>query len=98
MQIDTELISRLEKLARLELSDTEREAIRQDLNKVLDMVEKLQELDTSEVAPLVYLTPEVNRWRDDEVRGQLARREAMRNAPDEDGTYFKVPKVIDLKK
>jgi len=98
MQIDTELISRLELLARLELSDTEREAIRQDLNKVLEMVETLQELDTDGIEPLVYLTPDVNRWREDKVQGQLDRQRALDNAPLEDGTYFKVPKVIDLKK
>lgn len=98
MQIDTELISRLELLARLELSEAEREAIRQDLNKVLHMVEKLQELDTDNVEPLIYLTPDVNRWRQDKVQGQLDRRRALRNAPSDDGTYFKVSKVIDLKK
>lgn len=85
-------------LARLELSDAEREAIRQDLNKILEMVEQLQALDTNGVEPLVYLTPEVNRWREDAVKGQLDRQQALKNAPHEAGTYFKVPKVIDLKK
>jgi len=96
MQIDKQLISRLELLARLELSDEEREAIRRDLNEILDMVEKLQRIDTTGIDPLVYLNPDVNQWRSDEVRDQLPRQRALRNAPQEDGSYFKVPKVIDL--
>lgn len=96
MQIDKQLISRLELLARLELSDEEREAIRRDLNEILDMVEKLQRIDTTGIDPLVYLNPDVNQWRADEVRDQLPRERALRNAPQEDGSYFKVPKVIDL--
>jgi aspartyl-tRNA(Asn)/glutamyl-tRNA(Gln) amidotransferase subunit C len=96
MQIDKQLISRLELLARLELSDEEREAIRRDLNEILDMVEKLQRIDTTGIDPLVYLNLDVNQWRADEVRDQLPRERALRNAPQEDGSYFKVPKVIDL--
>jgi len=96
MQIDKNLISRLELLARLELSDEEREAIRQDLNEILQMVEKLQRIDTDGIEPLVYLNPDVNQWRTDQVRDQLPRERALRNAPQQDGTFFKVPKVIDL--
>lgn len=96
MQIDRALISRLEILARLELSEEERERLRHDLNEILVMVEKLQELDLEGVEPLVYVSEEINRWRSDEVRGQVTREEALRNAPESDGTYFRVPKVIDL--
>ena len=96
MQIDKQLISRLELLARLQLSDEEREAVRQDLNQILEMVEKLQSIDTTDIEPLVYLNPDINQWRADEVRDQLPRERALRNAPQEDGSYFKVPKVIDL--
>lgn len=96
MQIDEKLISRLEHLARLELSGDERANIQQDLNKILDMVEKLNELDTTNVPPLVYINDEGNVWREDEVKNQLDRENALKNAPDQDGTFFKVPKVIDL--
>ncbi len=97
MQIDNELVSRLEHLARLELSEAERAQMQVDLNKILTMVEKLQELPTDGVEPLVYLNPDVNVWREDEVKHQVKREDALKNAPDQDGTYFKVPKVIDLK-
>ena len=98
MQIDEKLISRLEHLARLELSKAERSHIQQDLNKILNMVEKLNELDTRNVKPLVYINEEGNVWREDTVKHQLDREKALKNAPDQDGAFFKVPKVINLGK
>lgn len=97
MQIDQSLIFRLEHLARLELSAEERSIIQQDLNDILTMVEQLQDLPTEEVTPLVYLNADVNIWREDEVKDQVSREAALKNAPQQDGTYFTVPKVIDLK-
>lgn len=98
MRIDEPLILRLEKLARLQLSPSERNHIQKDLNAILEMVEKLEELDTKEVSPLVYINEDVNVWRDDKVDGQVDRSEALKNAPDQDGAYFRVPKVIPSKK
>lgn len=94
MKIDTPLISRLEELARLELSDAERTKLTGDLSEILKMVEKLEELDTTGVEPLVYINDEVNVLRTDEVKHQVSREAAFKNAPDADETYFKVPKVI----
>ncbi len=95
MKIDKALISRLEHLARLELSAEERETIMSDLNEILGMVEKLQELDTDDVDPLIYINEDVNVWREDQVSGQVDREVALSNAPASDGTFFQVPKVID---
>ncbi len=97
MTIDEQLISRLEQLARLELSGEEKTRLTGDLNNILTMVEKLQELDTTGVEPLIYINETVNVLREDEVKNQVSREEALKNAPKSDGTYFKVPKVIDLK-
>ncbi|MEL6922403.1 MAG: Asp-tRNA(Asn)/Glu-tRNA(Gln) amidotransferase subunit GatC [Bacteroidota bacterium] len=94
MTVDKELISRLEHLARLELSAEEKQRIQHDLNEILKMVEKLNELDTDGVAPLVYLSEAENVAREDEVRHQVDRAAALKNAPQQDGTYIKVPKVI----
>ena len=95
MVIDNKLISKLEKLARLELGNTERKKIREDLNEILKMVEKLNDLDTEGVEPLVYVNEEKeNVWRADEIKSGITREDALRNAPDQDGTFFKVPKVI----
>ena len=96
MQIDKNLILKLEKLSRLQLSDTERQQIQKDLNNILGMVEKLQELDLSKVEPLVYISDEVNVLREDEVKNQVNRAAALSNAPDKTEEYFKVAKVIDL--
>lgn len=97
MTIDEKLISRLEQLARLELSAAEKERLMGDLNHILAMVEKLEALDTTGVEPLVYINEAVNVWREDQVKNQVSQEEALRNAPKSDGTYFRVPKVIDLK-
>ena len=96
MKIDKQLISRLEHLARLELSESQKEALMGDMNEILEMVEKLQELDTENVEPLVYINETENVWRKDEVKHQVEREKALANAPDKNDSFFKVPKVIDL--
>ena len=96
MQIDKQLILRLEHLARLELSEEECARLTGDLNNILTMVEKLMELDTENVDPLVYINDEVNVLRSDEVKNQLGREAALANAPDRNEAFFKVPKVINL--
>lgn len=96
MKIDDQLISRLENLARLQLSTTEKEGLKTDLTNILGMVEKLQELDVEGVEPLVYLNEAINRPREDKISNEVDREAALRNAPDQDGTFFRVPKVIDL--
>lgn len=94
MQIDRDLILKLENLAKLELSDLERERLGLDLTNILQMVEKLQELDTSNVEPLTYISDVVNQLREDEISGQVTNEQALSNAPETNEPYFKVPKVI----
>ncbi len=95
MKIDKVLISKLEKLSRLKLSDAERQSIGNDLNDILSMVEKLNELDTQGVDPLIHISEEENVWRADEIKHQISREAAMKTAPHSDGQYFLVPKVIE---
>ncbi len=94
MKIEKNLILRLEKLARLELSESERFGMISDLKNILDMVEKLKEVDTTGIAPLIYLNEDANQLREDEVKNELSNEEALKNAPDRDGEFFIVPKVI----
>ena len=96
MQIDDALILRLENLARLDLSAAERTTMQGSLTNILTMVEQLNTLNTEGVEPLIYINEDVNVWREDTVNYQLDRYDALKNAPDSDGTFFKVPKVIDL--
>lgn len=96
MKIDDTLILKLENLARLELDEAQRKALAGQLEHILAMVDTLNGLDTEGVEPLVYVSERLNAWRDDVVAHQLNRTEALSNAPDQDGVFFKVPKVIDL--
>lgn len=94
MKIDQELILKLEKLARLKLSDDQRSTMLEDLNKMLQMVNKLDELDLEDVDPLLHITDQSNVTRKDKIGKHIDRNKAMSNAPDCDNVYFKVPKVI----
>ncbi len=97
MKIDKELVDKLAHLARLEFQDEQKLKIEQDLNRILSFMESLNEVDTSQVAPLVYLTDEKNVFRKDEVIQDLSHEEALKNAPKKDSDYFRVPKVIEQK-
>ena len=95
MKIDNETIDRLAHLARLEYDGQARENIKNDLQRMLDMCEKLNELDTSGIEPLIFMSDNINELREDEVKDEISRTEALKNAPDKDSDYFRVPKVID---
>ena len=61
---------------------------------MISFIEKLKEVNTEGVEPLLHMSTNVNVLRDDIVQGSVSREEALKNAPETDGTYFKVPKVI----
>lgn len=95
MTIDETLILRLEKLSRLQLSNEERLTITKDLNNILGMIEKLDDLDTSGVEPLRHIIEENKPWREDIVKQTTTTADALKNAPNHDDNYFKVLKVIE---
>ncbi len=95
MHLDENLILRLEALTRLELDAQARQALLHDLNRMLELVEQMNRLDTTGVEPLAWMNAEACRLREDEVRGQSSREEALRDAPDTDGQFFRTPKVMD---
>jgi aspartyl-tRNA(Asn)/glutamyl-tRNA(Gln) amidotransferase subunit C len=94
MTVDDELVLRLAKLAKLDLSPQRREQLRNDLVDILVMVEKLNELDLEDVEPLRYVTEVEQVLRPDRQTDHLDRPAAMANAPDSDGQFFRVPRVI----
>lgn len=94
MEVNDALIDNLSNLARLEFNAAEKEAIKNDLQKMIHFVEKLGELDTTGVEPLLHMSPEVNVLREDVLQGSIPRSEALSVAPATDGAYFEVPKVI----
>jgi aspartyl-tRNA(Asn)/glutamyl-tRNA(Gln) amidotransferase subunit C len=94
-KIDIKTVDEIAHLARLEFNDEAKGEIVNDMNRMLAFVDKLNELDTESVEPLIYMTDEKNVLREDEVKQTLTQAEALKNAPKKDSDYFKVPKVID---
>lgn len=97
MKIDEALILKLERLSRLKLSPDERTKMQSDLEKILGLCNKLNEVDTDGVEPLIYMGAKKQRLRKDEVKGMISRLDALKNAQHKDDQYFKVPKVIKSK-
>ena len=94
MNIDQETVEKIAHLARLELTGDEKQAMIGDMNRILGFMDKLNEIDTTGVEPLVYMTGEVNALREDVVKHEINHEEALLNAPKQDGDYFLVAKVI----
>lgn len=94
MEVNDTLVDKIAHLARLQFNDTEKATIKADLQKMIVFVEKLNELDTTGVAPLLHMSDNVNVLRADEVKGSITRATALKNAPLPDEQFFKVPKVI----
>ncbi|HEY0680454.1 MAG TPA: Asp-tRNA(Asn)/Glu-tRNA(Gln) amidotransferase subunit GatC [Chitinophagaceae bacterium] len=94
MEVNDALLDKLSDLARLYIEPTEREGLKQDLQRMITFVEKLQELDTGDTGPLLHMTDTADVLREDVVEGSVSRKEAMMNAPDSDGEFFRVPRVI----
>lgn len=82
-------------LARLQLSKEETESLVNDMNQILDHMTTLQELDTSDVEPLEHVIDLEYRLRDDKAKEPLSHEDALKNAPDADTDYFRVPRVIE---
>lgn len=94
MKIDQDTVDKIAHLARLELTGDEQTEMIKDMSKILDFMAKLNEVDTSAVEPLVYMTNEVNVLREDVVRQDITHEEALLNAPKHDDDFFYVAKVI----
>ncbi len=97
-------VSYVAELAHLELTEEERQRMLKDLNSILEYIDRLNQLDTSDVEPMAQVASRYGEGagkgfayalRDDEPLPCLPREEALRNAPVSDGTFFKVPKVIE---
>ncbi len=94
-KIDLKTVDEIAHLARLEFNAEAKNEIANDMNRMLAWVDKLNELDTNKVDPLIYMNNDINVMREDEVKVTLTQAEALKNAPKKDSDYFKVPKVIE---
>jgi aspartyl-tRNA(Asn)/glutamyl-tRNA(Gln) amidotransferase subunit C len=95
MKIDRETVDKIAHLARLVLTEEEKNRSIEELSEILSFMEKLGELDTTGVEPLIYMNERVNVLRPDEVVQEISRAEALSNAPLKNEEYFKVSKVIE---
>jgi aspartyl-tRNA(Asn)/glutamyl-tRNA(Gln) amidotransferase subunit C len=94
MIVDDALVDKLADLSKLEFDKEGKEAIKSDLSKILSFMEKLNELNTDGVEPLVYINEEANVFRKDVVDYPISKEEALMNAPLKDKDYIKVPKFV----
>ena len=94
MEVNDLLIENLAKLSHLSFDEEEKKEIRADLQEMITFIEKLKEVNTEGVTPLLHMSSNVNILREDVVQGSVSRDEGLKNAPDTDGIFFKVPKVI----
>lgn len=94
-KIDQAQVRKVARLSRLELTEAEVEEFTGQLSAILDYMEKMNELDTTNVEPLAHCLPISNVFRDDCVKESLGTEKTLSNAPQRDGQFFKVPKILD---
>ena len=94
-RISREEVERVARLARLELTEEEKERMIAQLDSILGYIDKLNELDTDQVEPTTTVIPMVSVMREDVVRPSLSQEEALANAPDREDAYFRVPRIIE---
>ena len=94
-KIDQAQVRKVAKLSRLDLTEAEVEEFTGQLSAILDYVEKMNELDTTDVEPLAHCLPISNVFRQDIAKESLGTDKALANAPQRDGEFFKVPKILD---
>jgi aspartyl-tRNA(Asn)/glutamyl-tRNA(Gln) amidotransferase subunit C len=93
MDVTKETVDQLAKLSRLNLEESEKESLTDDLNRILHFVDQLKEVETDGVEPLIFLN-ENDVVRDDKAEATMSRDEALKNALSKDEQFFLVPKVI----
>ncbi len=94
-KIDQTQVRKVAKLSRLELTEAEVEEFTSQLSAIVDYFEKMNELDTTDVEPLAHCLPISNIFREDHVKDSLGTEKTLANAPQTDGEFFKVPKILD---
>lgn len=94
MKIDKDTVDKIATLAKLEFDEAAKEKMVADLSRITTFIEKLNELDTQHVEPLVFMSEETNIMRADDVKQEISQQDALKNAPQRDSDYFKAPKVL----
>lgn len=92
--LDPEIVNHAALLARLALTDAEKQKMREQLSQILEHFRALSDLDTSDIPPTAQVIPLENTMREDEVRPSMPRDEVLANAPRVDGDFIRVPAVL----
>jgi aspartyl-tRNA(Asn)/glutamyl-tRNA(Gln) amidotransferase subunit C len=95
MKLSDETIEHIAHLARLEFEGESKSAIKKDLENIIGFMDKLSELPTENVEPLIFMSDEVNKLRDDVTVSSISQQDALKNAPKKDSDYFRIPKVLE---
>ena len=95
MKVTDDIVKHIAHLARLDFKGEELGAIKGDMEKIIDFVDKLSEIDTENVEPLIFMNEKVNVLREDVPNQTLTKENALANAPKSDSDYFRIPKVLD---
>ena len=94
MEVNNKLIQDLSRLAKLKFDASSAEKMKEDPEKLIGFVDTLSEIDTEGIEPLIYLSEEENVLRADEISNEVSQEDALKNAPEKDSDYFKVPTVL----
>ncbi len=94
MKVDNNLVDKVAALAKLRFEGEEKASIKKDMQRILEFMDKLNEIDTENVEPLIYMTREHLRLRPDIAQKTITKEDALKNAPEKDSDYFKVPTVL----
>jgi len=94
MEVNNKLIQDIAKLSKLKFDSSAEGKMIEDMGKMLSFVDKLNEIETEGVEPLIYMSEEVNVLREDEINSEVSQKDALKNAPQKDSDYFKVPTVL----
>jgi aspartyl-tRNA(Asn)/glutamyl-tRNA(Gln) amidotransferase subunit C len=95
MNLDAQTIHKIADLARIHIDDQEVDTLIPEMNKILSFMEKLNELDTTSVKPLVYMNESVNIWREDVVKQEISTADGLKNSAKHSEQFFMVPKIIE---
>ena len=94
MKITEETVDHIAHLARLVFTGDSKKEIMQDMENIIGFMDKLSEVDTEGVEPLIFMSDEINVLREDVSEVTVSQKEALKNAPKHDSDYFRIPKVL----
>ena len=95
MEITEEIIDHIAHLSRLQFEGEDKVAIKNDMSRIINFMAKLEEVNTDNVEPLIFMSEEINVLREDVAVVSVSQAEALKNGPKTDSDYFRIPKVLD---